>query len=250
MMNNLPKTLCKGLAAVALMGVASSAFATDSVTLNVGPYGDLGGYGGGEFTAVGSGLSTSSYAATTSSGGSFGSFETFCMAYTEEFVPGNWGGPPYTYFLSNNTFSNTPPYPASDTLTQGTAWLYSQFAAGKLSGYDYTSANRAASARDLQEAIWSLQGTYGVPSYLFPSSTNPFMADVIGAFGSLDPKTPASLGYDGVYIMVLNGWSGYGTTPFAQPQLYYNVPDNGTTGLLVAGALVALLGFRRRFKNV
>src|SRR5664280_1013384 len=236
MMNNLSKTLCKGLAAVALMGVASSAFAIDSVTLNVGPYGNAGGYGGGEFTAVGSGLSTSSYATTTSSGGSF---ETFCMAYTEEFVPGT----SYTYFLSNNTFSNTPPYPASDTLTQGTAYLYSQFAAGTLSGY-FTSADRAASAQELQEAIWYLQETSGVPSGLIPPLSNTFLVDVKGAFGGslISAMLDAAPGYDGVYIMVLNGRSGYGTTPFAQPQLYYNVPDNGTTGLLVAGALVALLG--------
>jgi hypothetical protein len=41
----------------------------------------------------------------------------------------------------------------------GTAWLYSQFAAGILSGYDYTyGSGRTATAGDLQQTIWYLQG--------------------------------------------------------------------------------------------
>jgi VPDSG-CTERM motif len=245
-MNNLFTSLCKGLAAIALVGAASSAFATP-VTLNVGPFGDQGGYGGGEFTAVGSGLSTVSYSSTTSSGGSF---ETFCMAYDEEFVPGNWGGPAYNYFLSNSTYSNSTGLPYS-TLTQGTAWLYSQFAAGTLAGYDYsnsTLAGRANSAFELQEAIWMLQGQQAVGAPAAPSG-DPFLTLVNSTLGA-NANAAASPGFDGVQIMVLNGVEGDGTTPYSQPQLYYNVPDNGTTALLVGGALFALLGFKRRFKNV
>ena len=233
-MNNRFYTLCKGLMAVALLGAASNAIA-NTVTLNVGSYGNLGGYGGGEFTAVDSGLSTSSYASTTSSGGTF---ETFCMAYNEEFIPGNWGGPAYNFFLSNNTFG-----PAAGTLTEGTAWLYSQFAAGTLVGYDYNGSTRAASAQQLQLAIWSLQNSIGAPS----ASGDPFLTEVYNALGSeAAAKTAAAPGYDGVQIMVLTN-NVPGTAPsYAQPQLYYIVPDGGTTVLLLVLALMAIAAFRRR----
>jgi hypothetical protein len=237
----------KLLAAVALIGAAgSSAYANPSVTLDVSAYGDLSGYGGGEFTAIGSGLSTAGYASSTSAGGTF---ETFCMAYNEEFVPGNWGGPAYNYYLSNNTFAN-PTNVVSSTLTEGTAWLYSQFSTGTLGGYDYSTgftSNRATTALELQEAIWSLQNSPGAP--LVTVGSDPFLAEVVSAFGGslATAKSNATPGYDGVQIMVLtNSDPGAGGTPNAQPQLYYSVPDNGTTVLLLGVALVALMTFGRR----
>lgn len=170
------------------------------------------------------------------------------MAYNEEFVPGNWGGPAYNFSLGNTALSNTSvPY---SPLTEGTAWLYSQFAAGTLAGYDYSNTStlgRAYSALELQEAIWFLQGQDAIGAPLV--SSDPFLALVDSALGAA-ATTTASPGFDGVQVMVLQGVAGYGSTPNSQPQLYYNVPDNGTTVLLVAGALFALLGFKRRFKNV
>ena len=55
-------------------------------------------------------------------------------------------------------------FPAGSPITIGTAWLYSQFAAGTLIGsgplpYDYTyGSGRTTTAGDLQQAIWYLQG--------------------------------------------------------------------------------------------
>lgn len=48
-----------------------------------------------------------------------------------------------------------------------TAWLYSQFRAGTLSGYDYTpnSAARIASADALQAAIWHLENESGYTNF-------------------------------------------------------------------------------------
>jgi hypothetical protein len=235
-------TPLKALCLAAVLGVvASNAFADPTVTLDLGAYGDLGGYGGGEFTAIGSGLSTAGYASTTSSGGSF---ETFCMAFNEEFVPGNWGGPAYDYYLSNNTFSN-PSNAVSGTLTEGTAWLYSQYASGVLQGFDYStgpSSNQATTAMELQEAIWFLQQSPGAPA---PGAGNPFVSLVETTLGS-SATTNATPGFDGVQIMVLtNNNSNFGSTPNAQPQLYYSVPDNGTTVLLLGIAIVGLVGFKR-----
>ena len=51
-----------------------------------------------------------------------------------------------------------------DPISIGTAWLYSQFAAGTLSGYNYAyGAGRqsSTSAGALQQAIWWLEGETG-----------------------------------------------------------------------------------------
>jgi len=164
------------------------------------------------------------------------------MAYNEEFVPGTV----YEFSLGNSAKSNDSNVPYSP-LTEGTAWLYSQFAAGTLFGYDYTNADngRASSALQLQEAIWELQGQ-AAPN----GDATYFITLVDETLGKSVADATATGTADGVQVMVLTGINGYGTTPYSQPQLYYNVPDNGTTMLLVAGALFALLGFKRRFKNI
>jgi len=49
-----------------------------------------------------------------------------------------------------------------DNLDPRTAYLYTKFAQGTLTGYDYTAgAGRVASAKDLQEAIWFIEGESG-----------------------------------------------------------------------------------------
>ena len=141
-----------------------SLFASMSVTMmdNTSSY----SYGnGGEFRAVGdAGLDSiitwSAYSALTSGtvthatdGSSWGYssglngqlyFQTFCI---ESMV--------YTPGVS---YSVTP----SPTITIGTAYLYSQFAAGTLSGYNYTyGSGRSTAAGALQQAIWWLEGQTG-----------------------------------------------------------------------------------------
>jgi hypothetical protein len=72
-------------------------------------------------------------------------FQTFCIQSTVDFTPGN----SYSVVIS----------PA---ITIGTAYLYSQFAAGSLNGYTYTyGSGRSTSAGLLQQAIWWLQGQTG-----------------------------------------------------------------------------------------
>lgn len=77
-----------------------------------------------------------------------GGIETFCTDRNAGIIlPG----------LFNYTVS-------SNGIPQGVAWLYSQFAAGTLPNYIYTpGAGRTATAVDLQDAIWTLQGTYSYP---------------------------------------------------------------------------------------
>jgi hypothetical protein len=88
-------------------------------------------------------------------------FQTFCVEKSEYFTPGN----AYDVSLSYNIKYDAGLFlPNGEPLTMGTAWLYSQFAAGTLIGsgpFPYVYANgggRTATAGDLQEAIWYLQG--------------------------------------------------------------------------------------------
>jgi hypothetical protein len=78
-------------------------------------------------------------------------FQTFCIEYNEEFSP----GASYGVTISSKAMYGGQP-PNGDPLSIGTAWLYSQFAAGTLSGYNY-GASRTSSAGALQQAIWWLE---------------------------------------------------------------------------------------------
>jgi len=164
-------------AAVGIITLAatSGGFAAMSVTLldNTAQY----SFGvGGEFRAVGnaglnSAVNWSAYSAQTSGTigvGDHGSwgwpsagvhdldryFQTFCIEYNEEFNPGTT----YNVGISPNARYGSNP-PNGDPVSIGTAWLYSQFAGGSLSGYNYAyGGTRTPSAGGLQVAIWWLEG--------------------------------------------------------------------------------------------
>ena len=106
---------------------------------------------GGEFKAVTSGL---------------GTFQTFCMEYNEEFSPGGT----YNYRINDGAVSGgtgahaVDPFTGKpmDNISIGTAWLYSQFRAETLTGYNYTyGSDRTLSANALQQAIWWLEDEGG-----------------------------------------------------------------------------------------
>ncbi len=97
----------------------------------------------------------------TASGGLawMGSFPTFCLETAEYFVPGG------TYdAIVNNAAAYGGVGPAGDPICIGTAWLYSQFRAGTLSGYDASGAARLADAGVLRQTIWYLEGEQSVLS--------------------------------------------------------------------------------------
>ena len=67
-----------------------------------------------------------------------GTFQTFCVEDSEYFSPGS------TYNVQLNTaavYGMPGATSGSEPVTLGTAWLYSQFANGSLSGYDYYLTN-------------------------------------------------------------------------------------------------------------
>ena len=152
------KYLC-ALAGLVGMFAVPAVQAAMQVTL----YQDLVNYSygvGGEFNAVPNATLLSvnptlaGYTATTANS-TAPYFQTFCIETGEEFSPGST----YNVTISYNIKFDGGLFPGGSPITLGTAWLYSQFAAGTFGGYDYTGGGgRTATAGDLQQAIWYLQG--------------------------------------------------------------------------------------------
>lgn len=205
-------------------------------------YGPYQSGSGGEFTInvinPNGWLDLSGYAPTVTSGiGVAGTFQTFCLEGNE-----NIGGYANTYNAvvnQNAVWGNVGP--VGDPLSVGTGWLYSQFAQGTLSGYAFggTVAQRKASALNLQNTFWWLEGESGIVY----NAGNPFMLAVVTQFGTqAAAKVDGAWNY-GVYALNLTTANG----GRVQDQLYYRVPDGGTTVMLLGLALggVSILARRK-----
>jgi len=215
--------------------VATGAFA-NSVILTPGLL--TGGNQGGEFTATSVTLSNASYAASARTGSTIGlggSFETFCMAYDQEFSYSETLG----YTLANHTSDPS----AIQSLTVGTAYLYSQFAKGAIT---FTGSTAVADMTNFQLALWWLQQSPGAPGLGLTaySSLNSYEQLVYNLFGGeAGAQAAAGTSNYGVSIIVTTHSNG----TYSQPQLYYSVPDQAATLALLGLALMGLVGFRRRF---
>jgi hypothetical protein len=108
--------------------------------------------GGGEFQATATGLLQNIGQA---------SFRTFCIEDNDYFTP---NGTYYHKINSGAVFGGVGYQPTAgasssfDPISIGTAYLYSQFRAGTLTGYSYApSSTEIASATALQRAIWWME---------------------------------------------------------------------------------------------
>jgi hypothetical protein len=132
---------------------------------------------GGEFTLSGSSLDTSEYlpGITSEIKGELNSFQTFCLEkkeYTASAIEiqisttaineatgaiGAEGSGSHAIYGGNNYGDNLDPM---------TAYLYTNFAKGTLSNYDYFdfTVGRDFSAGQLQNAIWYIEGELGILS--------------------------------------------------------------------------------------
>jgi len=250
------------MASLAGVMATPSLFAAVSIVGNVvltqGPYSYSDG---GEFTATGdAGLNgvvnwNAYYYGTTPSVSTAvrgTSFQTFCIEATEEFGPGN----SYGVSVSDSALYGHAGAPPGVPVTKGTAWLYSQFAAGALSGYDFgnTSGQRQADAGALQQAIWYLQGEQG-------GAYNAFVTDAANYFKVTLTQTEINNGAQGTVltdaadgafgVRALNLWNGAYSQSINgyncnQDQLVVAVPEP-TTLVAGFGALgFVLLAIRRR----
>ncbi len=231
------KKVCAIAGTLAVLN-ATNVMGVITVTLNDTPYNDTSG-GGGEFSAVSTGGFINNYSPLAKydpTGAAPIGFETFCIEYNEHI---NYGVT-YTATISSGAISGgsgggispITPYGSDtiDRISKGTAWLYSQFAAGTLAGYAYntTLAARQQSSALLQNAIWRLEGE------LVSNPVNPFLASAITHFGSL---TAAAADANGAYrVVALNLFTTGAHPQHAQDQLAI-VPEPTT---VIAGALLLL----------
>lgn len=149
------------------LAVAAAAAAAEAGTIRL--YNDTSGAdaysngSGGEFLAkitganplpsMGAGVQILPDTAT------YQTFQTFCLEHSEHFSPGT------TYLWTISTGARNggvsgQTTPNFDPLDATTAYLYTQFWHGKLSNYDYVlgSSDRSLAAKELQNAIWYLEG--------------------------------------------------------------------------------------------
>lgn len=145
-------------------------------------------------------------------------FETFCMETSEQFQPGT------IYDGALNTGAIMGSVGGFDPIDDRTAFLYTNFRYGTLAGFDY-GAGRQASAADLQNAIWFIEGEGG--------ANNAFVALADAAVSSF---AWAGLGD----VRVINVMDEAGN--LKQDQLTL-VPAPGALGLV---GLTGLLVSRRR----
>ncbi len=189
-----------------------------------------GTYGGGEFGADILGA------------GGTPDFYTFCLERNE----GLSFGVAYDYTTGTKAEAGGVGGGNPDPISQGTAFLFSEFAAGSLSGYSYATGNpvadaaRAASGRDLQNAIWALEQEQPV------DALNPYIALVVSTFGDV---ATAMMDNSSYAVGVLNPTKAGGsvTDPFFRRQsVLINLPDNGMAVIMLGGSLMLLGAARRR----
>jgi hypothetical protein len=178
---------------------------------------------GGEFTATVAG---------------FPSFQTFCIEIQHEFSLGGT----YDYTLGQDTHG-APPAGAAPKLNLGTAWLYSQFGRGAIT---ITSTTQAG---EFQAALWYFQdqgvnpnGAFSGPGFLDGNPGNAYTDAAITALTGMGlDAMDASNGRFGTQIIESSSANG------APAQDWLQVPDGGTTVVLLGMGLMGLVLVSRRF---
>ena len=238
--------------AVALISLAAMVSApTIQAQQQVILYQDTGNYSygdGGEFNAVPStdllalnptlagyqaGITSS---LTPYAGGA--NFQTFCLETSEYFTPGNTYNVSVSQTIQYNGGQFLPP---GEPLTLGTAWLYSQFAAGTLAGYDYTQGSgRIASAGDLQQTIWYLQGEVGSLMNGSADGSADYAAALAALGGNIGTDSDGAFGVVAMNLTSSDGNDQDQLMITAQP-----APEPGTMALGLLG-LLSLGGYKAR----
>ena len=227
--------------AIASMGL-TSALAVPQVKMGTFDAGSGGHYRAnpnGELDHV-----IGNYALGKSTDGTY--FGTFCLERNEYFNSGS------TYDVALNNGSTLGGYSGAinfkDVISNGTAYLYEQFALGTLNTFNYGTYG---SARQLQNTIWFLEGEYA-PEL---GNNNAFIPNYgYGDFLSIAQGiTNYDSDYSGSAVQVLNiTKTRNGKTYHKQDQLVYtgsSVPDTGATLSMLLFGVTGMAFIRRRVSN-
>lgn len=208
-----------------LAAVMVAPAAADPLRVKVWYGSDLAGYRvnpGGEFTAQLVNTANWStvlgfdvldlYAESTRNEVYSNSFQTFCVENHDE-TPQTYlrdSGYEYTATIDDVAYVGNSPVPdGGQPLSQGTAYLYYQFAKGLLDTdvYNYTpgtgTTERAAYAQKLQEAIWALQSQPDFGLAAISTDIRLLLDDEFGGTNDIDTWRAANDGKYAVKVMNL-----------------------------------------------
>ena len=223
MLNSLRRAFLLSLTITLFVGAAIADAAPLMVGDDIHVVDGPGTTGGGEFTIVVD-------AAT--------SFVSFCLQRTE-----------YINFSNAFNVDAISPYAVSDPVSNGgdalgrdylsaqTAFLYTEFRQGTLTGYNYSGPNHATSANSLQYAIWMFEQELAtIPS-------NPF---VMLANNAISLGTWSGIGNVRVMNLSLNGVEAQDQLMLVPGRDITEVPEPASLILFGSGASLAAMVRRRR----
>lgn len=168
-------------------------------------------------------------------------YASFCLEINEVFSP----GVTYNAVLNNAAVNGGTGSPTVgfDVLSIGTAFLYEQFALGKLEGFAGTNFKYGDTnwAEKLQKTIWWLENEHDGADYYYN-----YFETLFSLAGITDPRAD----YTGSAVKVLNLTEVVdGQIIKRQDQLVYlgSVPDGGATVALLGLSMGGIALLRRKF---